>query len=185
MLVAAKENEPSKLGTKAPSVPSPQSASHVHTTLLDYLQAFQRNEDPGEDLIRDSRLTLSDHLNGDMFTDVHTPSVISTNKPHSHSIPLKPIDIRYGWPRVDVSPFPFNLTNVNSPLHADAVAAASHGDAFLCQQAHLPPHGLSHGAVLGAAEENSSDLEQFFASQMAALENNGPDQGWESFLYPG
>ena len=206
MLVAAKENELSKAGAKAPSAFSPQSASHVHTTLLDYLQAFQRNEDPGQDLIRDSRSIPSSDppLNdGNTFTNIHThthahtPSVLSTNE--AHSILFEPIDIGNGWPLVNLSPFPFDLANVNvhAPIQttnvdanvgADAVAAAAsqgQGDTFLFKQeaAHLHPPVLSHGTVLGgAAEENSSVFPQFFSNQMAALDNNGPDQAWESFL---
>ena len=168
MLVAAKGNELSKTGTKAPSLLSPQSASHVHTTLLNYLQAFQRNEDPGQDLIRDSRSTLTHSLND-----------VSTNEPHS--IPFDPLDIGYSWPSVDVSSFPFNLANVNTSAQTDT-AAACQGDAFLGQEVNLAPPGLSHGAVFGAVEEGSSVFQQFFADQMAALENSGPDQGWESFL---
>jgi hypothetical protein len=51
----------------------------------------------------------------------------------------------------------------------------------------MAPPGPSHGAVFGTAEENSSVFQQFFADQIAALDNSGPDQGWESFLssYPG
>jgi len=177
MLVAAKGNEVSKAGTKAPAILNPQSASHVHTTLLDYLQAFQRNEDPGQDLIRDSHSTLPYSLNGDTFTNV-TPSVMSTNEPHS--MPFEPIDIRYSWPPVNVSPFPFNIANANAPLQTDA--AACQGDAFLGQEVDLAPSGLSHGAAFSAVEENSSLFQQFFADQMAALNNSGPDQGWESFL---
>jgi len=194
MLVTAKDSELSKTGTKAPVVPNSQSPSHVHPTLIEYLTAFQRNEDPGQDLIRDSRSTLSaDPLNnGDTFTNLHTPSVISsTNEPRS--ILFEPIDTRYGdWPQVNSSPFPFGPANVNvnvnAPLQTDAVAAGSqgHGDAFLGhgqgQEAHLLPPGLSHGAVLRTAEDDSSYFRQFFATQMAALDNNGPDQGWESFL---
>jgi hypothetical protein len=202
MLVAAKESELSKAGTKAPFVPNPQSPSHVHPALLDYLNAFQRNEDPGQDLIRDSRTTLSaDPLNnGDTFTNVHTPSVISSTK-EPHSMLFEPIDIGYGWPQAKLSPLLFDLANSNSngsvnghtnaPLQPDAVAAANqgHGDAFFGQgqEAQLPPPGLSHGPVLSAPEDDSSVFQQFFANQMAALDNNGPDQGWESFLstYPG
>lgn len=201
MLVAAKENELSKAGTKAPSVFNPQSANHVHTTLLDYLQAFQRNEDPGQALIRDSRSTLSNPpLNGgNTFTNIHahahTPSVMSTNE--AHSILFEPLDIGNGWPLVNLSPFPFDLTNinVNPPVQttdADAAAAAAsasqgHDDPFLFNQeaAHQLPPVFSHGTVLGgaaAAEDDSSVFQQFFANPMAPLDNNGPDQGWESFL---
>ena len=195
MLVAAKKSEPSKAGTTAPSVLNPQSASRLHTTLLDYLQAFQRNEDPGQDLIRAS---LSDPLNGDTFTNVvQTPSVIPTNEPQP--ILFGPMDIGYDWSQVNLPSFPFDLANVSAPLQTDpataaaAAAAASQvhvgGDTFLGQgqEAHLAPPGLSHGAVFGAAEEDSSIFRQFFANQMAALDNNGPDQSWESLLssYPG
>ena len=111
------------------------------------------------------------------------------------------MDIGYGWPQVNLPSFPFDLANVSAPLQTDpaaaAVAAAAAtsqvhvgGDAFLGQgqEAHPGgPPGVSHGAVLGAAEEDSSIFRQFFANQMAALDNNGPDQSWESFLssYPG
>jgi len=192
MLVMAKDSELPKAGTKAPFVPNPQSSGHVHPALLEYLNAFQRNEDPGQDLIRDSRSTLSaDPLNnGDTFTNVHTPSVISsTNEPHSTL--FEPMDTRYGgWPQVNPSSFPFGLANVNAPLQTDAMAGVSqgHGGAFLGQGqgqgqgAHLPPPGLSHGAASGTAEDDSSYFQQFFSTQMAALDNNGPNQGWESFL---
>ena len=189
MLVAAKENELPKAGTKPPLVLNPQSASHVHTTLLDYLQAFQRNEDPGQDLIRDSRSTLSDPpLNGNTFTNVHTthtPSVIPTNEVYPTL--FEPIDAGNSWPLVDVLPFPFDLANANAPVQtqtqADAAAASQvQGDGFLSQEAaNLLPLGFSHGTELGAVED-SSVFQQFFADQMAALDNNGPDQGWESFL---
>ena len=187
MLIAAKENELSKAGTQAPPILNPQSASHVHTTLLDYLQAFQRNEDPGQDLIRDSRPTLSDPpLNGNTFTNVHTthtPSVISTNE--VYPILFEPIDVGNGWPLVDVLPFPFDLANANPPVQtqADAVAASQvQGDTLFGQEAaNLLPLGFSHGTELGAVED-SSVFQQFFANQMPALDNNGPDQGWESFL---
>ncbi len=191
MLVAAKENELSKAGTKAPPVLNPQSANHVHTTLLDYLQAFQRNEDPGQDLIRDSRSTLSDPpLNGNTFTNVHnttthTPSVISTNE--AHSILFEPIGVGNDWPLSNVLPFPFDLANANPPVHTQTDAAAAsqvQGATFFFSQeaANLLPLGFSHGTVSGAVEEDSSVFQQFFANQMAALDNNGPDQGWESFL---
>ena len=176
MLVAAKGNELSKADAKAPSILNPQSATHVHTTLLNYLQAFQRNEDPGQDLIRDPRSTLPRSLNGDTST---YPSVTSTNEPHS--ILFEPIDIRYSWPPANVSPFAFNLANVNAPLQT-GTAAACQGDAFLGTDVDLAPSGLSNGAVFGAVEENSSVFEQFFVDQMAALDTSGPDQGWESFL---
>ena len=185
MLVAAKENELSKAGTQALPVLNPQSASHVHTTLLDYLQAFQRNEDPGQDLIRDSRSTLSDPpLNGNTFTNVHTPSVISTNE--VYPILFEPLDVGNGWPLADVLPFPFDLANANPSVQtqADALTASQvQGDTFLGQEgANLFPLGFSHDTELGAVEEDSSVFQQFFANQMAALDNNGPDQGWESFL---
>lgn len=151
----------------------------MHTTLLNYLQAFQRNEDPGQDLIRDPRSTPLDPLNGDTFTNGHSPSAISTNEPHS--ILFEPIDFSYGWPPVDVPPFSFNLANANAPLQTNT-AAAGEGDTLLGQDMHPAPSGLSHDAALSVAEENSDGFQQFFADQMAALGNSGPDQGWESFL---
>jgi hypothetical protein len=185
VLVAAKESEPLKAGAKAHSVLSPQSATHVHTTLLNYLQAFQRNEDPGQDLIRDSRPTPPDPPNGDAFTNVHSSEVTSAGD--SHSILFEPIDIRYGWPPVNISPFPFNFENINTHFPSSEVlqtdtAAACQVDALLGQEVHLASPGVSHGGVFGASEEGSSVFQQFFADEMAALDSSGPDQGWERFL---
>ena len=182
MLVAARENEVPKASTKAPFV-LPQPASHVHTTLLHYLQAFQRNEDPGQELIRDSRSTLSDHSTGDTFTDIHRPPVISTSEPHS--ILYGPIDIGNDWPQANVSLFTFNPADINAPLPLEAIqtdtAAAGQDDAFL-DQLHLAPPGLSNGAAFGATDGNLSVFQEFFGDQLPAFDNSGPDQGWESFL---